>query len=262
MLRTRLIWLILLAGALLLSGCSYLPELDEVLPDKRTEYEKSESLPDLEIPPDLSSDSITDTMAVPDVDKTGAATFSTYQERNAIRERAEPESIPESVEEVPAEVPEETTRSSEDYLTGQSSGAGAAESTPESKSPSRPLATGADRASLMRAEEGKQYLLVREDFEETWSLLENRLEQAGLKVEDEDASRGIYYVRYAGSSDADKGVLSKLAFWSDDEEREYQLSVTSVAEGTEVVLLDEEGNWEDSEAAVKILTAVAKKLNE
>ena len=64
------------------AGCSKLkPKLDEVLPDKRTAYKKSKSLPDLEVPPDLTTDAIRDQMAIPQGGET--ATFSTYQERQA-----------------------------------------------------------------------------------------------------------------------------------------------------------------------------------
>ena len=66
----------------LLAGCSKLkPKLDEVLPDKRTVYKKSKSLPDLEVPPDLTTDAIRDQMAIPQGGET--ATYSTYQERQA-----------------------------------------------------------------------------------------------------------------------------------------------------------------------------------
>lgn len=79
----------LLLCALALAGCSkYLPKLDEVIPDRSTEYRKSESLPDLEVPPDLSTEAIQDTMAVPDVDEAGTATYSSYQERVAARRQA------------------------------------------------------------------------------------------------------------------------------------------------------------------------------
>ncbi|MGH8659398.1 MAG: outer membrane protein assembly factor BamC [Gammaproteobacteria bacterium] len=74
----RSFWLLVL----LLSGCSrFFPALDEIVPDKRKEYQRAESLPDLEIPPDLSSDTIKDSMAVPEINEEGAAAYSTYQER-------------------------------------------------------------------------------------------------------------------------------------------------------------------------------------
>ncbi len=46
--------LILLVCALSIFGCSSLPSLDEVLPDKRKTYRKSQDLPTLEVPPDLT----------------------------------------------------------------------------------------------------------------------------------------------------------------------------------------------------------------
>ena len=48
-----------------IGGCSVLPKLDDVMPDKRTEYKKSDSLPELEVPPDLTSQTINDSMAIP-----------------------------------------------------------------------------------------------------------------------------------------------------------------------------------------------------
>ncbi|MEM7465283.1 MAG: outer membrane protein assembly factor BamC [Pseudomonadota bacterium] len=73
---------ILVCSLSIVAGCSKLkPKLDEVLPDKRTAYKKSKSLPDLEIPPDLTTDAIRDQMAIPQGGDT--ATYSTYQERQA-----------------------------------------------------------------------------------------------------------------------------------------------------------------------------------
>ncbi len=72
---------------LALSGCSKLiPKLDEVVVDNRKDYVKAQTLPDLEVPPDLSTEAIRDRMAIPEGGE--AARFSTYQERRADRERA------------------------------------------------------------------------------------------------------------------------------------------------------------------------------
>jgi outer membrane protein assembly factor BamC len=79
---------LILMSAILLAGCRYMPKLDEVLPDKRSEYKKSQSLPDLEVPPDLSTESINDKMAVPDEE---GASFSSYQERISARKKAREE---------------------------------------------------------------------------------------------------------------------------------------------------------------------------
>lgn len=70
---------------LVLSACSKLPTFDDVAQDNRRAYRKAVSLEDLEVPPDLSTDAIRDRMAIPEGGD--AARYSTYQERQAERER-------------------------------------------------------------------------------------------------------------------------------------------------------------------------------
>jgi outer membrane protein assembly factor BamC len=80
--------LLALAAGVVFSGCSKLaPQLDKVVPDNRVEYRKSKNMPDLEVPPDLTTDAIKDRMAIPQGGDT--ATYSTYQERVAKRKREE-----------------------------------------------------------------------------------------------------------------------------------------------------------------------------
>lgn len=71
---TRLV--IMLCAVMLASACSYMPKLGNILPDKKNEYKKSESLPDLEVPPDLTADAINDSMAIPNE----GASLSRYQQ--------------------------------------------------------------------------------------------------------------------------------------------------------------------------------------
>ncbi len=74
--------LIIAAGT---AGCSkIIPKLDEVIPDNRKSYAKAQTLPDLEVPPDLSTEAIRDRMAIPEGGE--AARFSTFQERRANRQ--------------------------------------------------------------------------------------------------------------------------------------------------------------------------------
>ncbi len=63
------------------SGCGFLPAFDKVMPDTRKAYQKSQSLPDLEVPPDLSTAAIQDRMSIPEGGS--SARYSTYQERRA-----------------------------------------------------------------------------------------------------------------------------------------------------------------------------------
>ena len=65
---------------LFIGSCSRMPKLDSVLPDTRTEYKKSRSLPDLEVPPDLTLDQEDDVMDIPGEEPT---TLTAYQRRKA-----------------------------------------------------------------------------------------------------------------------------------------------------------------------------------
>lgn len=76
----NLIFLGLLA---LLAGCNLLPSMDEVLPDRRTEYQSSRDLPPLEVPPDLTSGSINDSMAIPGEEDANTLSAYEQQQRNA-----------------------------------------------------------------------------------------------------------------------------------------------------------------------------------
>jgi len=65
--------------AVVLIGCSVLPNVDEVLPDRKVDYKKTKQAgADLEIPPDLTKTSIDDTLLVPDISPAGTATYSDY----------------------------------------------------------------------------------------------------------------------------------------------------------------------------------------
>ena len=75
----------------LTASCSYLPSMDNILPDKSQEYKKSESLPDLEVPPDLTAEAINDSMSIPNE----GASLSQYQQRRNNRNGDTPVSAPE-----------------------------------------------------------------------------------------------------------------------------------------------------------------------
>ena len=68
----------------LINSCGSFPSLDEVLPDNRTKYQKSRKLPDLEVPPDLTSEALNDPLTIPDEED--ANTLSEFQRRKIMRE--------------------------------------------------------------------------------------------------------------------------------------------------------------------------------
>ena len=66
---------ILIASAI--SACGSLPALDEVVPDNSQKYRKAETLPPLDVPPDLSTERINDEIAG---NQNSSATYSEFEE--------------------------------------------------------------------------------------------------------------------------------------------------------------------------------------
>lgn len=68
-------WLV--ATTLAVSSCGLLPSLEEVAPDNTQKYRKAETMPPLDVPPDLSVNRINDEIAGSD---NRSATYSEYEE--------------------------------------------------------------------------------------------------------------------------------------------------------------------------------------
>lgn len=68
---------------LLLAACGSLPRLDEVVTDRRTEYKRSESMPALEVPPDLTVNANADPLAIPNEE---ATTLSQFEQQKRMRQ--------------------------------------------------------------------------------------------------------------------------------------------------------------------------------
>ncbi|MEZ5447144.1 MAG: outer membrane protein assembly factor BamC [Gammaproteobacteria bacterium] len=115
-------------------------------------------------------------------------------------------------------------------------------------------------AEIVNSGDGKFYLSYPAEFAEAWSRTGEALAGAGLKVTSSDKGKGTYTVHFEGAPTEKKGVLSKLAFWKGGQ-KEYQLSLTGVGRKTEIVVLDEDGDWDKSEAAGALLSQLKSELN-
>ena len=74
--------MVLVSLVLSISGCGRLSSmLDEVVPDQRKDYTRAKTLPDLSIPPGLSTGAIRDKMSIPEESPEGERTFSDFQDR-------------------------------------------------------------------------------------------------------------------------------------------------------------------------------------
>jgi outer membrane protein assembly factor BamC len=70
----------------LLAGCGSTPEHKGLIRDRSLDYKTSKTLPPLEVPPDLTSSTIDQGMAVPDAaPAAGSATYSAYASERATR---------------------------------------------------------------------------------------------------------------------------------------------------------------------------------
>jgi outer membrane protein assembly factor BamC len=67
---------ILLTAAVLLAGCSW---LDRVTPDRRPDYRTAKPVDTLEVPPDLASSTLDDSLVVPELAPAPTATLSDYR---------------------------------------------------------------------------------------------------------------------------------------------------------------------------------------
>ncbi|MBL4559936.1 MAG: outer membrane protein assembly factor BamC, partial [Labilibaculum sp.] len=85
----------------------------------------------------------------------------------------------------------------------------------------------------------------------------------------QDRSRGIYFVRYIDPFNEvekeEEGVLSKLAFWRDDEDKApeeyYYIKLISDAEKTKMIILDADETRTSSDTAKRLLGLMQEQLS-
>ncbi len=120
------------------------------------------------------------------------------------------------------------------------------------------------RARMVSVKEGSM-LIIDEDFSRAWRRTGVALDRVGFAVEDRNRMEGIYYVRYndpLAGQDKD-GVLSKLAFWSsddDDETMQYQIEVQAQGAATHIVVNNAQGRRDTSATAKRILSLLEEEL--
>ena len=118
------------------------------------------------------------------------------------------------------------------------------------------------RAQLVSDSKGVM-LIDKEDFSRAWRRTGVALDRVGFAVEDRNRSDGVYFVRYNDPlGDDEKGLLSKLAFWSSDEEKAKQYQIVLIAQGaeTQIIVKNDKGARENSSTAKRILTLLEEQL--
>ncbi len=124
-------------------------------------------------------------------------------------------------------------------------------------------APGPARAELVQQDSEQPYLVVHEDFLTAWRSVGITLDRIDFAVEDRDRSGGIYYVRYNDPlQDEGKKGLSRLAFWSSDDEPvdTYQIKLYDDGTRTRVQVLNADGGPAASDTATRILKLLEEQL--
>jgi len=131
-------------------------------------------------------------------------------------------------------------------------------------------ATATPRARISRAQDGAASLAIDDQFDRAWRRVGLALDRVGFTVEDRDRSKGLYFVRYVDpSADANSkqptGMLSRLAFWRStpdpkDRNAQYRVAVKDASVGSQVNVLNKEGQLDRSDTANRILSLLYEQL--
>ncbi len=102
-------------------------------------------------------------------------------------------------------------------------------------------------------------------IDRSWRRVGLALDRIGFTVEDQDRSKGIYFVNYADPEmkGQDKGFLSSLAFWKDKEQikpQKYRIQVKASGAGSAISVLDKDGFSEHTETSARILRLLFEQL--
>jgi outer membrane protein assembly factor BamC len=120
------------------------------------------------------------------------------------------------------------------------------------------------RANLVSDSSGSM-LIIGEDYSRAWRRTGVALDRVGFTVEDRDRSTGTYYVRYNDplGEQEEKGLLSKLAFWSSDDKgdaTEYRIELQANGATTNVIVNNSQGVRDTTPTAKRILTLLEEQL--
>ncbi len=139
-------------------------------------------------------------------------------------------------------------------------------------------------------------LKLKDSYDRGWRRVGLALDRVGFVVEDKNRAEGLFYVRYAdvdidGAPKKKKGLFETLAFWQDDEEeienkskpkeedtivdklkfwkgkdektdpsKKYTIKVSETDAGTQVNIVDSEGNSDAGRTANRIISLLYDQL--
>ena len=109
---------------------------------------------------------------------------------------------------------------------------------------------------------GVSSLVLSESFDVAWRRVGLALDRTGFTVEDRDRSKGVYFVRYVDTTKEEKGFFAGL-FSSTPAETgplKYRVMVSNASGKSEIQVLNNQGNSENSVISQRILKLIGDEL--
>jgi outer membrane protein assembly factor BamC len=123
------------------------------------------------------------------------------------------------------------------------------------------------QAVQTRSPDAAPSLSLPESFDRAWRRVGLALDRIGFVVEDRDRAGGIYFVRYAdpeANTKKEKGLLSRLAFWSSDDSKaksqRYQVRLKGTQTETALAVYLDEGAPANNETGKRIASLLFEQL--
>jgi outer membrane protein assembly factor BamC len=113
---------------------------------------------------------------------------------------------------------------------------------------------------------GSTTLALSDRFDVAWLRVGLALDRTNFTVDNRDREKGVYYVRYADSAQELKrdGLLGKLFFSGTSKQKtgkEFLVNVRPNGTGTEVSILDANGQLDASSDAKNLISLLHAQLN-
>jgi outer membrane protein assembly factor BamC len=122
-------------------------------------------------------------------------------------------------------------------------------------------------ARVVKGGDGAATLVqINEPFDRAWRRVGLALDRGGFTVEDRDRVKGLYFVRYLdpdyeAKKREEQGILTRwFGRESKVDAQQFRVQVQGRGDGTQVTVLDKDGQPENSATGAKILAQISEQL--
>lgn len=213
-------------------GCSYIADL---FPDKQKQYRYSSELPDLEVPPDLTTPG-------------GDPDATTLSKRSQTKG--------------------DYSADKDSGDTGSQAKSSKADTSTQTKGKKhKPVKHNDANVTLAENMENAALIEIQEPYEEAWNDVGRALGRLKIEISDQNRSDGVYYVYYGGVPP--KKNADDTSFWDDigsvfgggkDQAKEFRIKLEDKDSTTNVFIMDQDGKAISDGKGLELLKRLHKKL--